>query len=67
MTTDVGLLLTGLCLSHWKLTIRGLVEQGGMEQWLTAGSTTPSKLRSKCYCKRKSLHSFVLLTSMQVR
>ena len=43
MKMDVGLLLTGICLGRWKLTIRGLVEQGGMEQWLIAGSITPSK------------------------
>ena len=39
----VGSLLIGLCPSRWKLTIRSLVEQGGMERWLTVGSTTPSK------------------------
>ena len=61
----VDLLLIGLCQSHWTLTTRSLVEQGGMELWVTVGSTTPSKrneiliIRKSTWLRHKALYFHV--------
>ena len=44
---NLDLLPTGRYQSHWKLTIRSLVEQEEMEQWPTADYTTPSKTNGR--------------------